>query len=91
MSNFFFLSHFRNAAETACYLLMLKEKNEPAKWQTDDINFWQSFASFESMFPSKRQILTYHCSSHYLNSSREGKAETLQAGSLSISSDTLMY
>lgn len=74
--------------ETSCYLLMLKEKNEPAKWQTDDINFWQSFASSESVFPSKIQILTYHCSNEL---QWRHKAEPLQAGSLSISSDTFMY
>lgn len=66
--------------ETACYLLMLKEKNEPAKWQTDDINFWQSFASFENMFPSKIQILTYHCGSHYMNSSRQIKLNLYKLG-----------
>lgn len=66
--------------ETACYLLMLKEKNEPAKWQTDHTNFWQSFASFESMFPSKIQILTYHCSSHYMNSSRQIRPKLYQLG-----------
>lgn len=76
--------------EDTYYLLMLGEKNKTAKWQTDDTYFWQSFAPFESMFPSKIQIFICLQQSLY-ELQQADEDELLQVGSLGASSDTLMY
>lgn len=64
---FFFQATSEMQQEAAFYLLMLGEKKKSAKWQTDNIYFWHSFAPFESVFPSKIQIHTYNCSGYYMN------------------------
>lgn len=86
----FFQATSEMKKEDTYYLLMLGEKNKTAKWQTDDTYFWQSFAPFESMFPSKIQIFICLQQSLY-ELQQADEDELLQVGSLGASSDTLMY